>query len=102
MITEPTSGQVIQAVSSLNKHVFAFVRRSDGSFSYAIVSRSIRPIKEQTKNIEADEECLTFVMCCRGSTKLVRKRFWRDYVRLVYVPALDKHSVNEHTVSESR
>ncbi len=38
MIVEPTSKQALQAAGSLNKHDFAFVKRSDGSCTYAILA----------------------------------------------------------------
>ena len=80
MFTEPTA-----AVSSLKKHNFAFVKRSDGSYSYTILAyRSMEPIKG-TKNTE---ECMTFVMSDAGHTKIVRKRNWSEFVRLVSMEGL--------------
>ena len=58
------------AIASLNKHDFAFVKRSDGSFSYGIVARRI-------------DESLFFVISGVGHTKLVEKRHWRTCIRLV-------------------
>lgn len=102
MITEPTPGHAIQAASLLGKHDFAFVRRSDGSFSYAILAyRSREPIRSK-KNGETHEDCMTFVMGPDGTTKMIRKRFWSDFVRLVCVPALEKASFSAHAASISR
>ena len=80
MIIEPTS-----VVSSLKKHDFAFVKRSDGSYSYAILAcRLMEPIKG-TNNTE---ECMTFVMSDVGATKIVRKSNWSEYIRLVSMKEL--------------
>lgn len=66
MIPRSSSG----AIASLNKYDFAFVKRSDGSFSYGIVARRI-------------DESLFFVISGVGHTKLVEKRHWRTCIRLV-------------------
>ena len=68
MIIEPTSDQAIQAIGLLNKHDSAFVKCSDGSYSYAILAyRSMEPNKGSINM--STEECMTFVMCDVGSTK---------------------------------
>lgn len=102
MITEPTPEQATKAVSTLKKHDFAFIKRSDGSFSYAILAfRSIGTDNKINNHARYDEE-MTFVMCCQGSTKVVRKRHWRKVVRLVYLPSLDEYSSNDHGLSIAR
>ena len=74
MIADPTS----QDISSLQKHDFAFIKRSNGSYSYAILAfRSFMPIKDGTRT----EECMTFVMKENGSTKIIRERSWSEFVR---------------------
>lgn len=75
MIIDPTS-----EVGLLNKHDFAFVKRSGGSHSYAILAyRSMELIKGTTNT----EECMVFVISDTGSTKMVRKRDWGEFVHLV-------------------
>lgn len=70
----------LAAIDSLKKHDFAFVKRSDGSFSYAIVAfRSFEPASRGAW----DEECMTFVVSAAGSIKTVRKRHWAESVRMV-------------------
>merc|ERR1712194_724670 len=77
-------------------------KRSDGSFSYAILAfRSIGTDNKINNHARYDEE-MTFVMCCQGSTKVVRKRHWRKVVRLVYLPSLDEYSSNDHGLSIAR
>ena len=72
MIIETTPLHAIRAVSSLKIHDFAFVKRRDDSYSYAIVaSRS--------------EASLTFLMCDEGSSKNVSKKRWSEMVRLVSI-----------------
>ena len=75
-------------VNSLRKHDFAFVKRSDGSYSYAILAcRSFEPIKG-AKNDDT-EECMTFVMNDIGSTKMIKQRHWSAFVCLVSMEGLD-------------
>merc|ERR1719296_222792 len=63
----------------LQKHDFAFVKRSDGSYSYAILAfRSFEPIKKGT----GTEECMTFVTNKIGSTKIIRERHWSEFIRM--------------------
>eukprot|EP00571_Detonula_confervacea_P001002 CAMPEP_0172331042 /NCGR_PEP_ID=MMETSP1058-20130122/61722_1 /TAXON_ID=83371 /ORGANISM="Detonula confervacea, Strain CCMP 353" /LENGTH=256 /DNA_ID=CAMNT_0013048295 /DNA_START=199 /DNA_END=969 /DNA_ORIENTATION=+ len=87
MIIEPTPKRSIQAVNSLQKHDFAFIKRSDGSYSYAILAcRSFEPIKGAKKNATT-EECMIFVMDDTGSTKIIRQSRWSDSVHLVSMEA---------------
>ena len=85
IINEQTN---IRAVNSLRKHDFAFVKRRDGSYSYAILAcRSFEPIKG-AKN-DHTEECMTFVMNDTGSTKMIRQRHWSEFVCLISMEGLD-------------
>jgi hypothetical protein len=87
---EPTDGQACRAASSLEEYDFAFVKRSDGSFSYAIVAyRSTELV--QRGNKKSIEECMTFVMNDAGSTKKVCRRNWGKYVRLVSLTGVVGH-----------
>ena len=113
MIIESTSDQSIQAVSLLNKHDFALIKCSDGSYSYAILAYcSMKPNKGVINT--STEKCMTFIMCDVGSIKMVRQRHWGQFVRLVsglpvrtttkirttpkFPPSLDQH-LEEHFVS---
>ena len=82
MIIEPTVTQATQSVSSLRKHDFAFLKRSDGSYTYEILAyRSMMPEK---RSIDGSmEECMVFVVVDNGSTKRVRKRDWIECVRRI-------------------
>ena len=89
MIIEPTPKQAIQAVDSLNTHDFAFVKRSDGSYSFAILAyRSMEP----TKRADGDAamgKYMNFVICDSGSTKMVRMSHWSKSIRLVSMEGLN-------------
>ena len=82
MIIEPTVTQATQSISSLSKHDFAFLKRSDGSYTYAILAyRSMVPKKGSIDG--SMEECMVFVVVDDGSTKRIRKRDWIECVRLI-------------------
>ena len=87
MITDPASSQ---AISALQKHDFAFIKRSDGSYSYSILAfRSFEPIRNGT----GTEECMTFVTDGDGSSKTIRKKNWSKFV--CPVSAQKRRSRNE-------
>lgn len=78
MVVEPTPERAALAAGALRKHDFAFVRRSNGSFSYAILAE--RSVDRQGR------ERMTFVMDGMGSTKTVRRGHWGGSVRAVSCP----------------
>ena len=73
-----SSSAVSDEVESLQKHDFAFIKRSDGSFTYAILAG--RDIRNKKNCKRATEECMTFVMNRAGATKMIRKCHWSEYV----------------------
>jgi len=80
MIIEPTPKRAAEAATLLKKHDYAFIRRSDGSYSYAIVAcRSSRPKNGATVE---EEEYIMFVVDEKGSNKVVGQKHWGDVVRL--------------------
>lgn len=56
-------------------HSFAFVLRSDGHWTYAIVAN--RPVPS------GPGASIRFVVDKRGSTKILKRRHWGKYIRLV-------------------
>ena len=90
MIIEPTYEKSLRAVRSLNTHDFAFVKRSGGSYSYAILAYRINKPMKGTANIE---ECMVFAVCGVGSTEMVRARDWSESVRLVSAEGLNPRRV---------
>lgn len=92
MTIEPTSEQAIRAVTSLKTHDFAFVKRSDGSYSFAILAyRSTKPLKG-AEDTSATEECMNFVMSDNGATKTIRERHLSEFVRLVSMEESSGHA----------
>ena len=81
MIIKPTFEEAGFAADSLNVHNYAFVKRSDGSFSYAIVANRLG--SKNTSGTEAREECLLFVVDSNGSIKKLYKKSWNRSVRLI-------------------
>jgi len=64
------SHMTAEDTDTLEMHDFAFVRRSNGSYSYAIIA-------------ERSEECMVFVMNYSGATKIISKKHWGKLVRPV-------------------
>ena len=86
MIIESSTNRAIRAVESLQLHDFAWVKRSDGLYTYAILayrSSTCCPIIEMSSTKE-DEEYIYFVVDDIGSTKMVPKSRWHINVRLVH------------------
>ena len=97
MIIEPTSAKAISAARSLKTNDYAFVKRSDGSFSYAILAyRCMVPFRKSAKNKIMMEECMVFVVSSAGSTKMVRKS-QSGSVRLVSIDGFAAPPVARNT-----
>ncbi|KAL3802510.1 hypothetical protein HJC23_012529 [Cyclotella cryptica] len=78
------------AASSLPVHSFAFVLRSSGQWTYAIVAD--RPV------LTGPDASIRFVINKKGSTKIFKKKHWGMYIRLVRnsnANACDKHVQGE-------
>ncbi len=71
-----------QATHPLKKHDFVWIKRSDGSFSYAILAYRTERFSSSTKS-SINLESMTFVISAQGSTKTIRKKHWAEYIRLV-------------------
>lgn len=84
MVIEPTSEQAIKTVNSLEKHDFAFVKRRDGSFTYAILVERTFQLTDGANvgDGATTEECMIFAIDSIGSTKMVRRRHWSEFVHL--------------------
>ena len=70
-----------EAVTSLQVDDYAFIQRSDGSYSYAILG-------------SRTQDSLTFVMCTQGSTKTLSRKRWGELIRLV-APAVQEEKVDD-------
>jgi len=85
----PTSSQnAMQQVSTLMKYDFAFIKRSNGLYSYAILA--------YRSNNDKKGESLTFVMDDKGCTKMIRKKYWCEYIRLVNTDDLELEQQEQH------
>jgi len=101
----------IKQIATLLKHDFAFVKRSNGLYSYAILAYRTNPGRltnpnsksghavggnnnnsDDYYNGEYKEEGMAFVMDDVGSTKMIRKKHWYEYIRLV---SMDDLSCND-------
>lgn len=85
VILPPTPEKAFEAVNSLQKHDFAFIKRSNGKYSYAILAFRSLELPDQdhnTSSLSADslEEYMSFVMCSSGSTMKVKKENWGEFV----------------------
>jgi hypothetical protein len=76
MIFEPDQNKASQHVANLRIHDFAFVYRSDHSWTYAIIAD--RPVEGN-----GAEASIRFVLDESGNTKTLKKEHWARYVRLV-------------------
>lgn len=109
MIIEPNSEQDVRAVDLLKMHDFAFVKRSDGSYSFAILAfRSMEPMKKRAaeNSSGAMEECMNFVIGECGSTKMVHRRNWSKSIRLVslegvHCDPVDNSNTMEHSENKT-
>eukprot|EP01082_Thalassiosira_pseudonana_P014516 g13077.t1 g13077 contig7:828618-829676(+) len=83
MIADYNRETSVELASSLKKHDFAFVKRSDTTWTYAIVaSRSFVQDKvDSGESPNEEEECMTFVMNDIGAIKVIRKRHWGELIR---------------------
>ena len=82
MMIECNTDRAIKAVDSLQIHDFAWVKRSDGLFTYAILAYRAS-INNESNHNRHPTEYMYFVVDDSGSTKMVVKKHWHDSVRRV-------------------
>lgn len=101
---KPTgSNQACQSASSLQKHDFAFVRRSDGSYAYAILAfRSLEQPGNSSSYTDSLIEYMSFVISGSGSTKMLKKKQWSTHVRLASMEGLTNHPRSKRTSRAKR
>ena len=96
MIPNSTFVEAFQEVCAMKKHDFAFVKRSDGSYSYAILAfRSLEPSKDGNNTNNSLEEYMTFVVDTHRSIKVLKKEQWVEYIRPVKTRTKRKHQEDE-------
>ena len=70
MVVESSRQDVSKKLVSLKPYDFAFIRRRDGTWTYAILAcRSL--------------EYMMFVLNDQGTTKTIQKRHWKSFIRCV-------------------
>jgi negative regulator of sigma E activity len=77
MMIEPCPQAALEKASQLRNYDFAFIKRSNESWTYAILAH------RHLANFDSSEEHMVFVMNKRGSTKIIKKKHWASYVRCV-------------------
>lgn len=75
MIIHSNTQEAVQSVGQLHVHDFAFVRRADGRYTYAIIAD--KPVEN------GSDVSIRFVVDKRGSTKIIKMKQWEKCIRLV-------------------
>ena len=84
MVIEHTPERAIQAVDGLQTHNFAWVKRSNGLYTYAILAyRSCSTSTTIGPSTDKEEEYMYFVLNNSGLTKMIRKNNWHQSICLV-------------------
>ncbi|KAL7460183.1 hypothetical protein ACHAXS_000646 [Conticribra weissflogii] len=71
--------EVIKSISALKINDHAFVKRSNGDFTYAILSERFSDFSKNDNNNRDD--CLLFIISPEGHSKLIKRTRWLDMVR---------------------
>jgi hypothetical protein len=95
MVIESTPERAIQAVDLLQTHDFAWIKRSNGLYTYAILAYRTGSITDRAPNNndggggggDDDGEYMYFVLNDCGATKMVHKKHWSKCIRLVHCKA---------------
>ena len=74
MIIESDPGVALEKVSQLKNYDYAFIKRSDGSWTYAIVANRYHSNND-------GEDFIMFVLDEAGCTKIIKKKQWANFVR---------------------
>ncbi|KAL3787532.1 hypothetical protein HJC23_013741 [Cyclotella cryptica] len=88
MHIEPNAQKAHENAASLQIHSFAFILRSNGEWTYAILAN--RPVES------GHNASLRFVLDTEGRTKVLKSKYWSTCIRLV------KDSESQTIVKETR
>lgn len=83
MTIEPNMYKALKKANFLLAHDFAFVLRSNGQWTYAMVAHR-GPIGTS----DGEEDALLFVLDMKGSTKKLSRKHWSSCIRMVNTNAL--------------
>jgi hypothetical protein len=75
MLIDPNPQRAHDRAASLHLNSFAFVLRSTGDWTYAIVSDG--------PNQRGPDASIKFIVDTKGRTKVIKARHWSQYIRLV-------------------
>jgi hypothetical protein len=75
MVIENCPRAAFGNVSQMKHYDFAFIKRTDGAWTYGILAHR--------SSDDDNDECMMFVINKDGSTKLIRKKQWVEYIRCV-------------------
>ena len=80
--------QTTACIDTLGRYDFAFVKRSNGTYSYSILAYRTNSTDTTSGSSSSDihdekGECMAFVIDDIGSTKIISKKYWKKYIRLV-------------------
>ncbi|KAL3787533.1 hypothetical protein HJC23_013742 [Cyclotella cryptica] len=87
MHIEPNPQKAHENAASLRLHSFAFILRSNGDWTYAILTN--RPVES------GPEASIRFVLDTEGRTKILKSKYWSKCIRLV------KDSESQKAVKET-
>ncbi|KAL7466621.1 hypothetical protein ACHAXS_006919 [Conticribra weissflogii] len=82
MIICSTAAESMESISNLKLHDFAFIRRSNGQWTYAIVANRDDNFAGKAGDDDVNEVML-FVIDEKGTTKRYWKRHWKSHIRRV-------------------
>ena len=88
MHIEPNPQNAYENAASLQIHSFAFILRSNGEWTYAILAN--RPVES------GPEASIRFVLDTEGRTKILKSKHWSRCLRLV------KHPESQNVAEEGR
>eukprot|EP00571_Detonula_confervacea_P008007 CAMPEP_0172315980 /NCGR_PEP_ID=MMETSP1058-20130122/26839_1 /TAXON_ID=83371 /ORGANISM="Detonula confervacea, Strain CCMP 353" /LENGTH=300 /DNA_ID=CAMNT_0013030191 /DNA_START=47 /DNA_END=949 /DNA_ORIENTATION=- len=99
MVTKSTPLESFRTANALQKHDFAFIKRTDGSFSYAILAfRSLELPHHKRKSYDVSlEEYMAFVMSGTGTIKMLNRKRWSKDIWLPSMVGLDHLSTRTCT-----
>jgi hypothetical protein len=94
MIIQDCPQAAFDKVSRLKQHNFAFVRRTDASWTYAILA------DRHVDDSRGDNECMMFVLNQTGLTKTIKRDRWASFVRVVAEEELPEEQLDPSVPSQ--
>mmetsp|Transcript_40554 Transcript_40554/g.84860 ORF Transcript_40554/g.84860 Transcript_40554/m.84860 type:complete len:781 (+) Transcript_40554:105-2447(+) len=89
MMSESSKRTALEKLNSLKIHDFAFILRSDGQWTYAIIA-------------DKQDDRILFVVDADGQTKKLCKKYWSNSIRLVNPREARFNSTGENTKKQTK